>query len=122
MHKSEVLAATQRMLVRIQHHGYPVPRIHSDRGGEFVNKSFRTFCELRQIHRTTGDPDHHRVTVAESDKKSSEPVAWALDARSEATVSAQNRGPHAVKAGQFGFIVPPIGPKVVPFWDYLIEF
>ena len=55
-HKSEVLAATQRMLVRLQHHGYPVLRVHSDRGGEFVNKSFRTFCEARQIYRTTGDP------------------------------------------------------------------
>ncbi|CAE7751749.1 RE2 [Symbiodinium sp. CCMP2592] len=55
-HRSEVLAATQRILVKLQHQGYPVLRLHTDRGGEFVNQSFRTFCEARQIFRTTGDP------------------------------------------------------------------
>ena len=52
--KSDVLSAVQRMTIKLQRHGYPLLRIHSDRGGEFVNKGFRTFCEARQIYRTTG--------------------------------------------------------------------
>ena len=43
--QSTVLAAVQRMLVRLQRQGYPVLRIHSDRAGEFVNARFRSFCE-----------------------------------------------------------------------------
>ena len=54
--QTTVLSAVQRMMVRLQRHGYPVLRIHSDRAGEFVNARFRSFCETRLIYRTTGDP------------------------------------------------------------------
>ena len=54
--QTTVLSAVQRMMVRLQRHGYPVLRIRSDRAGEFVNARFRSFCETRLIYRTTGDP------------------------------------------------------------------
>ena len=78
-HKSEVLAATQRIMVRLQHQGYPVVRIHTDRGGEFVNQAFRTFCEARQIYRTTGDPGSPQT-----------------NGRSEATVGVFKKGVRAL--------------------------
>ena len=45
--QSDVLAAVQRMTVKLQRHGYPLLRIHTDRGGEFFNRAFRSFCEAR---------------------------------------------------------------------------
>ena len=77
--KSDVLSAVQRMTIKLQRHGYPLLRIHSDRGGEFVNKGFRTFCEARQIYRTTGDPGSPQT-----------------NGRSEATVGVFKRGVRAL--------------------------
>ena len=77
--KSDVLSAVQRMTIKLQRHGYPLLRIHSDRGGEFVNKGFRAFCEARQIYRTTGDPGSPQT-----------------NGRSEATVGVFKRGVRAL--------------------------
>ena len=52
-----VLEAVAKMVTRIRAAGYPVVRLHSDCGGEFMSKGLRKWCALQSIYKTTGEPD-----------------------------------------------------------------
>ena len=58
-HKSKrsVLRATQQMMVALKQRGFPVHRLHTDRGREFVNSDMRSYLLARDICHTTTPAD-----------------------------------------------------------------
>ena len=46
-HAAAATEAVMQVVTALRALGLPVARLHSDRGGEFVNRSLRLFCSLR---------------------------------------------------------------------------
>ena len=55
--RKTVVEAVSKIYVELKHHGFPVQRVHSDRGAEFVNTSFRNWCLARDLAHTTSPGD-----------------------------------------------------------------
>ena len=52
-----VASALSRVYARLRGYGFPVYGLFTDRGGEMVNKTIRTWCEARSIVRRTTAPE-----------------------------------------------------------------
>ena len=57
----EVLAATKDILMQVKRLGLVVQRVHTDRGREFIGKSFRALCRDRGLVRTTTTGDDFKA-------------------------------------------------------------
>ena len=57
-HAAAATEAVMQVVTALQALGLPVARLHSDRGGEFVNRSLRLFCLQHCIERTTTAGDN----------------------------------------------------------------
>ena len=55
--KSSVLRAIQQMYVLLKKHDFPLFRIHTDRGREFVNKELRSYLLARDVYHTSTPAD-----------------------------------------------------------------
>ena len=55
--QKEVLQATQRIISRLRLYQCPLTLVHSDRGGEFLGKSFRMFLQSLGIKQSTTEAD-----------------------------------------------------------------
>ena len=55
----EVLAGVHEIYMSLRRHGYPVCRLHTDRGTEFVNKWFKSWAMNRGLLHTTSTTDEH---------------------------------------------------------------
>ena len=56
----EVLGAIQTMYLELKRQGFPVARLHSDRGKEFMNHALRRWCFNRDIAKTSTAADDWR--------------------------------------------------------------
>ena len=56
----EVLDAIQTMYLELKRQGFPVARLHSDRGKEFMNHALRRWCFNRDIAKTSTAADDWR--------------------------------------------------------------
>ena len=54
---STVVSALSRVYCRLKSQGFPILGLHTDRGGEFVNKSVRVWAESRNLLRSTTQPE-----------------------------------------------------------------
>ena len=57
----EVLDAIQTMYLELKRQGFPVARLHSDRGKEFMNHALRRWCFNRDISKTSTAADDWRA-------------------------------------------------------------
>ena len=57
-HAAAATEAVMQVVTALRALGLPVARLHSDRGGEFVNRSLRLFCLQHCIERTTAAGDN----------------------------------------------------------------
>ena len=57
-HAAAATEAVMQVVTALRALGLPVARLHSDRGGEFVNRSLRLFCLQHCIERTTTAGDN----------------------------------------------------------------
>ena len=57
-HAAAATEAVMQVMTALRALGLPVARLHSDRGGEFVNRSLRLFCLQHCIERTTTAGDN----------------------------------------------------------------
>ena len=55
--KNSVLRAIQQMYVLIKKHGFPLFRVHTDRGREFVNRELRSYLLARDVFHTSTPAD-----------------------------------------------------------------
>ena len=52
-----VLQGLQDLYIQLKREGYPVQRLHTDRGKEFLNHDLKTWCMVREIKKTTTSGD-----------------------------------------------------------------
>ena len=55
--QAPVQDAIALVMTQIESLGYPIRRLHTDRGREFCNARLRAYCARRGVHKTTGDAD-----------------------------------------------------------------
>ena len=55
----DVLAGVHEIYMSLRRHGYPVCRVHTDRGTEFVNRFFKSWAFNRGLLHTTSTADEH---------------------------------------------------------------
>ena len=52
-----VMEGIQHLYIKLKRQGYPIQRLHSDRGKEFLNHGLRRWCLVREVEKTTTSAD-----------------------------------------------------------------
>ena len=56
----DVLAAMQELYMRFRRYGYPIFRLHTDSGKEFINSKTKAWAAKRGLVHTRSAPDEHQ--------------------------------------------------------------